>query len=100
MINAGEFTITSGIYFGKEHVFVTHRPTGKQWVSNDATENLNPGKEGMALLAASIVSEVVEFFPEHELSCDSRFWSPVYSYLEPSSFKSLSEFDALTFLGD
>ena len=72
--DAGPFTITIGLYKGHEYIYVTHRESGKQWMSKSIVEhNVNHD-----YLASNIVMGVTKF--DHTAvigSCDSRFWMPV-----------------------
>ena len=90
VIDAGEFTLTNGIYHGRQHTFVTHRAPGKQWVSKDENEG-----NGMEFLATMINTSVVKFRPNAVVnSCDHRFWVEVKDPENvPNMFRS--EFDAL-----
>lgn len=103
VIDAGSFTITTGLYRGREHVYVTHRETGKQWVGKDPYD-------GRALqghdfgLAEQIRCGTIIFRPNPTpgrdgkpvFSCDRRFWEPVATPVAHPR----SEWDALVFIGD
>ncbi len=72
--NAGPFTITTGLYSGHEYIYVTHRESGKQWMSKDRA---SPSQD-MSYLALNIEMGITKF--DHTAiarSCDSRFWMPV-----------------------
>ncbi len=72
--DAGPFTITIGLNKGREYIYVTHRESGKQWMSKSPVEhNVNHD-----YLASNIVMGVTCFYPDRVIqSCDSRFWMPV-----------------------
>jgi hypothetical protein len=93
MINAGSFTVTPGLYFGRKHTFVTHPETGKQWVSKSPA-----GEEHDLEVTADFINiKAIVFDPCSRIrSCDTRFWMPVRD-LEPLT---RSDFDALRFIGD
>lgn len=103
VIDAGAFTITTGIHRGKEYVFVTHRATGKQWVSKDAYDG-RPLSGHDFSLKNLIECRAVVFNPNPRpgrdgnpvFSCDTRFWEPVRS----APAMARSEFDALVFIGE
>ena len=93
MINAGSFTIAPGIFHGREHIYVTHPETGKQWVSKSPVE----GKHDLDITVDFIETETIAFYPSKRVgSCDTRFWMPVKD-LEPLT---RNDFDALCFIGD
>ena len=71
--NAGPFTITIGLYSGHEYIYVTHRESGKQWMSKD---RVTPPKD-MSYLAANIEMGITKFDHTAMVSCDHRFWMPV-----------------------
>lgn len=98
--DAGPYTITTGIYRGREHVFVTHRATGRQWASK--SEHTGSSLE---MLADSIGCGMHKFRPEGtgldryrkpQACCDTRFWMPVTN----APAMPRSEFDSLVFIGD
>ena len=91
--DAGSYTITTGIWHGREHIFVTHRETGEQWVSKTPEEEQS---RNIDLLATLIANHTIKFHPGKLISCDTRFWEPVR---KPVAMPR-SEFDALTFVGD
>ncbi len=105
IIEAGAFTITTGIYRGTERVYVTHNRSGKQWVQKDAYDGraLQGHDFGLAeqIRCGSIVFSPyppsrVGQNPKPFSSCDIRFWEPVaVPVAHPRS-----EFDALVFIGD
>jgi hypothetical protein len=74
MKNAGPFTITIGLYSGHEYIYVTHRESGKQWMSKD---RVSPSRD-TSYLAANIEMGITKF--DHTAvmgSSDHRFWMPV-----------------------
>lgn len=96
VIDAGAYTITTGLYHGKEHVYVTHRETGKQWVKKTP-------HEGEALdgndfsLANQLRIGTITFKTDRIVgSCDTRFWEAV----EVPVSHPRSEWDAMVFIGD
>lgn len=73
-INAGEFTLTVGIDHGSEYLFVTHRATGKQWMSKSNIER----DYDYSGIAKNIELGITKFYPDLPFaSCDSRFWMEV-----------------------
>jgi hypothetical protein len=88
--DVGPLTISAGIYHGHEHVYVTHRQTGKQWISKDSREG------GTATIGGTVdllQIDALKFDPTKVVgSCDTRFWILAL----PSA---RSEFDALVFIG-
>jgi len=88
--DVGPLTVSSGIYRGREHTYVTHRQTGKQWISKDPLEDSTAtlgGTVGLLQIGA------LKFDSTKVVgSCDTRFWMLAL----PSS---RSEFDALVFIG-
>ena len=97
MVNIGPFTVAPGIHFGRQHLFVTHRETGKQWVSKSAAENKQEMNSAMEIYPNLIETGTISFNPRSQFnSCDTRFWTPVR---QPSPVPK-SEFDALVFVGD
>lgn len=103
VIDAGRFTITTGIHRGSEHVFVTHRETGKQWVAKEPYDGRALEGHDFALKTL-IECDVVKFLPNPTpgrdgkpvFSCDLRFWEPVTTPVAHAR----SEWDALVFIGD
>lgn len=103
IIDAGDFTITTGIHRGAEHVFVTHNRTGKQWVQKDQYDG-RPLDGNDFSLASQIRCRTIVFRPypspgrdgKPVFSCDLRFWEPVRTPVNHPR----SEFDALCFIGD
>jgi len=74
IINAGAFTLTVGIDHGRNHIYVTHRESGKQWMSKSPLE----GDRDMTLIAKNIELGITTFNPDATIkSCDTRFWFPV-----------------------
>ena len=97
MINVGPFTLAPGIHFGRQHLFVTHRETGKQWVSKSPAADKKEMKSALQTYADFIKTGTISFDPKSLInSCDTRFWTPVRQP-EPTP---QSEFDALVFVGD
>lgn len=93
MINAGPFTVSSGIFYGREHIYVTHPETGKQWVSKSPSTK----KHDLEIFADFIKTGTIVFDPRSRIrSCDTRFWMPVR---DPEPL-ARSDFDALCFIGD
>jgi hypothetical protein len=93
MIIADSFTVAPGIYFGREHIYVTHPETGKQWVSKSPAEE----KHDLEVYADFIKTRTIVFDPHSRIrSCDTRFWMPVR---EPAPL-TRNDFDALCFIGD
>lgn len=83
------FFISTGPFHGRIHVFITHKHTGRQWVSK------NENADGVALLASSVTLGVVQFFPDRGInSCDGRFFQPLN--LIPKH-EINQEFDSLCF---
>jgi hypothetical protein len=72
--DAGPYTLTIGLSHGKEYVYVTHRESGRQWMSKSPTahnKDLDP-------IAGNIILGITKFDPRAVIgSCDSRFWMPV-----------------------
>lgn len=72
--DAGEFAVTTGLSNGHEYVFVTHRETGKQWMSKSEAGHTTSHD----LLATNIKLGITKFDPHAVIgSCDPRFWMPV-----------------------
>lgn len=72
--NAGPYTVTLGLYHGSEYVYVTHRESGRQWMSKSPTD---PNRD-LSLLASNIDAGVTRFDHTKVMeSCDARFWTPV-----------------------
>ena len=73
-IDAGEFTVTIGLSNGHEYVYVTHRNSGKQWMSKSRVES----KHDLSWIAKNIDLGATKFYPDRPVgSCDHRFWMPV-----------------------
>ncbi len=83
--------VSAGIHYGREHIYVTHRATGKQWVSKSPVEDNSPtvsSTVGLIQLGAT------NFNPDRDMdSCDTRFWQQV----RPAA---RNDFDSLCFIGD
>ena len=102
VIDAGRFTITTGIHRGAEYVFVTHRETGKQWVGKDPYDGRALSGHDFSL-KTQIEIGTIRFTPNPRpsrdgkpvFSCDLRFWEPV----ETPRPTARSEWDALVFIG-
>jgi hypothetical protein len=93
MINAGSFTVAPGIFHGREHIYVTHPETGKQWVSKSPSAE----KHDLDVTVDFIKTKTIVFDPHSRIrSCDTRFWMSIRD-LEPLT---RSDFDALCFIGD
>lgn len=99
--DAGPYTITTGLFRGNEHTYVTHRATGKQWVSK--SPNVNK-ERSLEWLTTSVECGIIKFDPKkHVGSCDVRFWQPVETRFVPKLKPKLlpaSAFDALVFIGE
>ncbi len=103
IIEAGDFTITTGIYRNAERVYVTHNRTGKQWVGKDEYDGRALDGNDFSL-ANQIRCRTIVFLPNPTpgrdgkpvFSCDLRFWEPVKAPVAHPR----SEFDALCFIGD
>ena len=96
IIEAGAFTITTGLFHGKEHVYVTHRETGKQWVEKSEYDGRKLEGHDFSL-KNQIEIGTIRFRTDRIVgSCDTRFWEAV----ETPVAQPNSEFDALTFIGD
>jgi type IV fimbrial biogenesis protein FimT len=73
-IDAREFTVTIGLSNGHEYVYVTHRNSGKQWMSKSRVES----KYDLSWIARNIDLGATNFYPDRPVgSCDHRFWMPV-----------------------
>ena len=95
MTNAGSFTVSPGIFYGREHVYVTHPETGKQWVSKSPVAGQI--EYDLEITVDFIKTKTIIFDPHSRIrSCDTRFWMPVR---EPEPLIR-SEFDSLCFIGD
>ena len=89
--DVGSFTVSAGIHRGSEHLYVTHRETGRQWVSKDTLKNTT---STVSSTVGLIEIGALRFDPRKTVaSCDTRFWIQAMP-------TSRSEFDALCFLGD
>jgi hypothetical protein len=91
---AGPHTVTTGLFRGNQHTFVTHRASGKQWVSKSRTTEHN--EASLQWLADTIACGIAKF--DHNKivgSCDTRFWF----VLDTPVPAPKSEFDALCFIG-
>lgn len=92
--DVGPYTVQEGLYRGERHIYVTHRETGKQWISKDAGE-VNPTH--FSFVVSMIEDGILVFRADRTInSCDTRFWLPV----ERQPVIINSEFDALCFIGD
>jgi hypothetical protein len=72
--DAGPYTLTIGLSHGKEYVYVTHRESGRQWMSKSPTNH----NKDLDPIAGNIILGITKF--DHRAvvgSCDSRFWMPV-----------------------
>ncbi len=72
--DARDFTVTIGLSNGNEYVYVTHRESGRQWMSkNEVSHSSN-----LDLIAGNILMGITNFYPRKIInSCDARFWMPV-----------------------
>lgn len=85
--DAGPFTVTIGLSHGNEYVYVTHRESGRQWMSKDSTEH---GKD-LTILASNIKFGITKFDHTKVIgSCDARFWMPVKQPAEQVNFDLLN----------
>ena len=74
IIDAGDFTLTMGIDHGQTHLYVTHRDTGKQWMSKSTVE----ADRDVEMTAGNIKYGITKFDPYAVIqSCDTRFWMEV-----------------------
>lgn len=90
---AGPYTITTGLYHSREHIYVTHRETGRQWISKSPTT----GKQNIRFLADLIETRITKFDPTKIIrSCDTRFWLPIDRPVPAPR----NDFDALCFVGE
>jgi len=96
VIDVNEFTVTTGLYRGDTYAFVTHRPSGNQWVAKQPFDG-EPANLGM--LALGIECGYITFYPKRIIaSCDARFFERIEKKDTPPMARS--EFDSLCFIGD
>lgn len=104
VLDAGAYTITTGIYRGQQHVFVTHRETGKQWVAKDQYDGRNLSGHDFSLQTLILCGmhkfNIAPRVSEGELSCDTRFWMEVDVSDNDLPTMPRSEWDALVFVGE
>ena len=73
-IDTTEFSVTIGLDRGSNHVFVTHRNSGKQWMSKSPVD----AHAKTDLIETNIKLGITKFDPTTPAnSCDHRFWMPV-----------------------
>ena len=81
LVDAGDYTLTIGLYHGYAYIYVTHRDSGRQWMSKS---NIDTNYD-LSLIATNIQLGITKFYPEVPIiSCDSRFWMPVKAAVEVS----------------
>jgi hypothetical protein len=74
LTDAGEYTLTTGLNRGNHYVYVTHRNSGKQWMSKSSVD----AKYDLSIVSANVELGITKFYPDRPIvSCDSRFWMPV-----------------------
>ena len=72
--NARDFTVTIGLSNGNEYVYVTHRESGRQWMSKNEVSHTTD----LSYVAGNILVGITKFDPNAVVgSCDARFWMPV-----------------------
>ena len=88
--DAGAFTVTIGLSNGNEYVYVTHRESGRQWMSkNEVSHSSNLG-----YIAGNIIMGITKFDPRAVVgSCDSRFWMPVkrLKNIDPNAIREFGD---------
>jgi len=73
-VSRNEFSVTIGLCRGSNHIFVTHRNSGKQWQSKSPVEP----KAQTDLIETNIQLGITRFDPNAVMgSCDHRFWMVV-----------------------